>query len=69
MHPNQRTRRAPVDVQDMLRELDCNRLVLRIVSASTVTFTHDRDANAAINIEANGLKVLMHPEDTGGVRA
>ena len=30
---------------------------------------HDRDENAAINIEAAGLTVLTHPEDTGGVRA
>ena len=30
---------------------------------------HDRDENAAINIEAEGLTVLTHPEDTGGVRA
>ena len=30
---------------------------------------HDRDENAAINIEGEGLKILMHPEDTGGVRA
>ena len=30
---------------------------------------HDRDANAGKNIEAEGLRILMHPEDTGGVRA
>ena len=29
---------------------------------------HDRDVNAARNIEAEGL-TLLHPEDTGGVRA
>ena len=29
----------------------------------------ERDENAAINIEAEGLTVLTHPEDTGGVRA
>ena len=31
--------------------------------------THDRDENAAVNIEVEGLKHLIHPEDTGGVRA
>ena len=30
---------------------------------------HDRDENAAKNIEAHGLGSLIHPEDTGGVRA
>ena len=30
---------------------------------------HDRDVNAAQNIEAERLRLLMHPEDTGGVRA
>ena len=30
---------------------------------------HDRDENAAINIETEGLRIIMHPEDTGGVRA
>jgi putative transposase len=29
---------------------------------------HDRDINAALNIEAEGLKQLIHPEDAGGVR-
>lgn len=29
---------------------------------------HDRDENAAKNIEAQGLSQLIHPEDTGGVR-
>lgn len=29
---------------------------------------HDRDDNAATNIEAEGLRILKHPEDTGGVR-
>ena len=31
--------------------------------------THDRDENAAVNIEVEGLRTLIHPEDTGGVRA
>ena len=30
---------------------------------------HDRDENAAVNIEVEGLRTLIHPEDTGGVRA
>ena len=30
---------------------------------------HDRDENAARNIEAEGLRLIQHPEDTGGVRA
>jgi putative transposase len=30
---------------------------------------HDRDVNAALNIERQGLAQLIHPEDTGGVRA
>ena len=30
---------------------------------------HDCDENAGINLEAKGLKILMHPEGTGGVRA
>ena len=30
---------------------------------------HDRDENAAINIEAEGIRTLIHPEDTGGVPA
>ena len=30
---------------------------------------HDRDENAAKNIEVHGLGSLIHPEDTGGVRA
>ena len=29
----------------------------------------NRDVNAAKNIEAEGLRILMHPEDTGSVRA
>ena len=31
--------------------------------------THDRDENAAVNIEVEALRHLIHPEDTGGVRA
>ena len=27
---------------------------------------HDRNVNAARNIEAEGLRILMHPENTGG---
>ena len=30
--------------------------------------THDRDVNAANDIEAEGLRMLIHPEDIGGVR-
>ena len=30
---------------------------------------HDRDVNAANNIEAEGLRILMHPEETGSVCA
>ena len=34
MHPNQRSHRAPVNLQDMFREVDCSRLVLRIVAVT-----------------------------------
>ena len=30
---------------------------------------HDRDHNAARNIEREGLRQVRHPEDTGEVRA
>ena len=30
---------------------------------------HDRDENAAKNIEFEGLRLILHPEETGGVRA
>ena len=30
---------------------------------------HDRDENAARNIEREGLRLLEHPEESGGVRA
>jgi len=30
---------------------------------------HDRDVNAARNLEVEGLRSILHPEDTGGVRA
>ena len=29
---------------------------------------HDRDENAVVNIRAEGLRMLEHPQDTGGLR-
>ena len=53
-------------------ERDCDRYA-RIVAVCRVAGAGlnvpDRDENAATNIEAEGLRVVIRPEDPGGLRA
>ena len=49
---------------------DAHETPVRMRSAAAQSTTvHDRDANAAKIVEGERLRLVQHPQDTGGVRA